>query len=236
MEIEGHDFTLFYDIDQLNQNKLTLLTDDGKIIWLHERLKMLVVRPINIAFDKGVVELTTKEKIITFIAKILSVDINLARREFVLSSNTSDGQANLVIGLFSIIINAIEALGSFITLQNSTKRDNFTKYITDYMPGWDITIAGTTLYSSNNMIEILWKHFRNGIAHGLIIENGGLDFTADDDPNGYIITSNNYLQIGPRKFIANFDNSLSNYFNDISNNVGGKRTLFLRRFNSNYPN
>jgi hypothetical protein len=102
---------------------------------------------------------------------------------------------------------------------------------------WDITVSQTTLYGSScSMVEVLWKHFRNGIAHGIIIEKGGLDFTADNTPLGYLITTNNFLHIGPRTFIRNFNSSLLKYVDDVRNNVNGKRALFIQNFNRTYSN
>ena len=49
-KIEDKEFTLFFDIDQLQDAQISRLSDSGKITWLHERANMLLIRPVTLAF------------------------------------------------------------------------------------------------------------------------------------------------------------------------------------------
>lgn len=237
-KIEDKEFTLFFDIDQLQDGRISFLSDNGKITWLHERAKMLLIRPVTEAFTVEQ-DLSLKEQLFISLGCLLHISVKADKSKFRLTEMTDDGQANLVIGMFSILMNGIEALGSFITVPEPRPGQNgrnFKQFLKDYMPMWNFRVSETSLCSPDEMINILWKHFRNGIAHGFIIENGGLNFLADERPQGYFVTTSGYLQVGPRRFIKDFNDGLKRYFQDVRDNVGGKRTLFLTRFNSIYPN
>lgn len=236
-KIEGEDFTLFFDIDQLKDGKISRLSIDGKINWLKERSQMLLVQPITLAFtpDKAP---TVKERFFINLAELFKVSLIVNEDKFNLTKIINDRQSNLVIGMFSLLMNGIEALGSFITVQEprpGQNRRNFSIFIEHYMPSWNFMVSDVSLCSPDQMVTILWKNFRNGIAHAFIIDKGGLSFEADNRPQGYFITPDGYIQLGPRKFIRDFNEGLKLYFRDVQANVGGKKTLFLNRFNSTYP-
>jgi G:T/U-mismatch repair DNA glycosylase len=68
--------------------------------------------------------LQLKEKVLISFAKLLNITIDI-KSEFYLTRTTVHGPGNLVVGMFSILLNGIEALGSFITSSSSSKGDNF---------------------------------------------------------------------------------------------------------------
>ena len=88
--------------------------------------------------------------------------------------------SSFVIPAFSVLLNGIEALGSFLTASGSSQV-RFYAFVETYMESWDTTVAKSPYATSNDLKEILWKHFRNGIAHGFCIERGGIDNEADAD-------------------------------------------------------
>jgi hypothetical protein len=52
IEIEGMEFTLFYDYDQLRDRKLTELSEEGKIKWFGFRMEMVFLEPLRKIFNR----------------------------------------------------------------------------------------------------------------------------------------------------------------------------------------
>ena len=205
--IEGVDFTLFYDYDQLQDEKLSRLTDDGKITWFRLRMDCVFLEPLRRVFDTNSIvyrELKSEEP---------------PFRSFLIAS-------------FSILLNGVEALGSFLPPLKSTKRenrDNFVAFIKTYMRRWDINVAGTR-YQTNYLPDILWRYFRNGIAHGFVIKGGGIDY--DADATQYLVRPKGYLEIGPLAFFSDFLIAARTFLTDIQSTY---RTSFLGGFRKVYP-
>ncbi len=206
-QIEGMEFTLFYDYDQLQDEKLSRLTDDGKIEWFRLRMDCVFLEPLRRLFD-------TRS---TAFRELNSDD----KRPFTL----------FAIAAFSVLLNGIEALGSFLPPLNSgkrKKRDNFVAFIQAYMRRWDIKVLGTS-YRTTYLPDILWRHFRNGIAHGFVIEGGGIDY--DADATQYLVI-NGYLEIGPLAFFHDFLTAVQTFLADVQST---RRPAFLVRFQEVYP-
>src|SRR3990167_7682555 len=95
--IEGHDCTLFSDYDCHRDHILPKLSDDGKITWLERRMRMIFLEPLSTLLDrdsKAYAELETPKG-------------GSPRTSVLLST--------------SLLMNGIEALGSFLTDTSSTK-------------------------------------------------------------------------------------------------------------------
>ena len=178
-QIEGMEFTLFYDYDQLRDGKLSRLTDDGKIDWFRLRMGCVFLEPLRRLFDVS----------------------SKAFRE--LNSDTQQPYTYFGIAAFSVLLNGVEALGSFLPALSSgkgEKRDSFVAFVRTYMTPWDTTVAGTS-HTVDYLTDILWRHFRNGIAHSFVIEGGGID--PDADAARYLVQGG-YLEIGPNAFFDDF--------------------------------
>ncbi len=91
--IEGKDFTLYYDYDQLRDGKLSQLTDDGKIEWFRRRMDFVFLEPLSRLYQG---------KTPAYRALNSTKQNDLPARSFVVPS-------------FSILLNGVEALGSFMT-------------------------------------------------------------------------------------------------------------------------
>ena len=133
---------------------------------------------------------------------------------------------SFVIATFSVLVNGIEALGSFMTGKPSSNRGNFLAFIKTYMHEWDRNVP------SGDLPELLWKHFRNGIAHGFCIQGGGIDNEAD---RTRWKESHGHLHIGPNAFFEDFRMKVEQFFDDVQNSQE-RRQRFLRRFQQVYPN
>ena len=204
--IEGKDFTLYFDYDQLQGGKLSQLTDDGKIDWFRRRMQYVFLEPM----------------VRLFTAK------SLAYRQL---NSTRPGDLpprSFVIGSFSLLLNGIEALGSFLTSRGATKKASFCTFISGYMGSWDVRVPTSP---PADLKELLWKHFRNGIAHGFCIDRGGIDNEADDQR--WLIVAGT-LEIGPNAFFRDFRTGAEQFFVALNNNPA-RRSRFLRRFREVYP-
>ena len=87
-QIEGKDFTLFYDYDQLRDKKLSKLTDDGKIEWFRLRTNFVFLEPLKRIFDRS----------------------SIAHCELNSTQQKPEPARMFMIAAFSILLNGVEAL------------------------------------------------------------------------------------------------------------------------------
>jgi hypothetical protein len=207
-QIEGMEFTLFYDYDQLQDGKLSRLTDAGKIDWFRMRMDCVFLDPLRSLFDVN----------------------SRAFRE--LNSDTEAPFTYFGIAAFSILLNGVEALGSFLPTAKAGRAKNrarFVAFIQIYMKPWDVTVAGTS-YATNYLPDILWMYFRNGIAHSFVIKGGGID--PDADATRHLVVQGGHLEIGPNAFFTDFIPAVQAFSVDIGSIY---RASFLQRFREVYP-
>ena len=201
--VDGIEFTLYYDYDQLQAGKLSLLNDDGKIKWFRLRMNFVFLEPLRCLYGG---------KTPAYRALNSMDQDDLPARSFVVAT-------------FSLLLNGIEALGSFMTADpKASKRANFFAFMRAHMKPWDKHIQ------KGDLKTILWKGYRNGIAHGFCIPDGGIDNEADGPR--WIVASN-YLHIGPNTFFQDFVAGVETFFVDVGNDPA--RSTFLRRFRQLYP-
>jgi hypothetical protein len=208
--IEGKNFTLYYDYDQLRDGNLTHLSEDGKIDWLRLRMQFVFLEPIERLF-------TAKSPAYRELNSTKPDD--LPARSFVIAS-------------FSLLLNGIEALGSFLTPKGAGNKQRFYAFIDKYMKPWGAATPMGTLKA------ILWDHFRNGIAHGFCIEHGGIDNEADIPPGWRVVRDGSgmktYLEIGPNAFFRDFRMGVDLFFEEVKTDPI-HRTAFLSRLQEVYP-
>jgi hypothetical protein len=206
--IEEMDFTLFYDYDQIRDTKLTQLTNEGKIKWFHLRMEAVFLEPLRRIFNQK----------------------SVAYRELNSRSTYDRPIRATMIAVFSVLLNGIEALGSF--MRNSTKAKNFYAFMKKYMSDWNTHVSGTS-YQTGYLPRILWKYFRNGIAHGFVIEGGGGIEYANGDEKWKI--EDGRLEICPIAFFKDFEIGVKAFFADIKDPNSNRRSSFLSRFQQLYP-
>jgi hypothetical protein len=155
----------------------------------------------------------------------------------------------MITAAFSLLLNGIEALGSFLPGNKTITKEHYIKnkksknyfafkqFIVNYMKDWDICVENTSYrnkegqrYENVYLPLILWDHFRNGIAHAFVVKGGGIEYEADE--KGFLIKYNGYLEIGPIKFFQDFEKALENYFVEVRDRY---RTEFISQFNRAYP-
>lgn len=217
IEIEGIEFTLFYDYDQLRDRKLTQLSGDGKIKWFGFRMEIILLEPLRRIFNRE----------------------SVAHKELNSSPESDWPRAAVMIAAFSILLNGVEALGYFLHYSKTYVHEHwrkrganyfaFREFIQRYMKDWDVLVQGTS-YKSSYLPEILWDHFRNGIAHNFVIKGGGIEYEAD--PTRWKIKWGGYLEIGPTRFFDDFLKGVTDFFEDAKSK---HQVNFLSRFKEAYP-
>lgn len=205
--IEGHDCTLFYDYDFYRDGILQKLKDDGKITWLKLRMQMIFMEPMSTLFDRDSQSF---------------IELNTSR-------NGSPRTGTLL--TVSLLMNGIEALGSFLTEKGGKKKLNFFTFINRYMPTWNIEVQSPRHQNEQlSLSKILWQAYRNGLTHCFTIEGAGIDNIQETDK--YKIDGDT-LQIDIWKFFADFRDAFNEMFIDVCNKPD-VRELFLARFKMIY--
>ena len=120
-EINGVPFTLYYDYDQLKDGKLGGLKDDEKIEWFRLRIRFIFLEPLGRLYQGKTAAYRELNS--------LALD-DLPARSFVVPA-------------FSILLNGVEALGSFLTSPGSENASTS-------MPLWR-TICGHGMRKSQTL-------------------------------------------------------------------------------------
>ncbi|MFI4922594.1 MAG: hypothetical protein ACHP6J_02640 [Burkholderiales bacterium] len=103
---------------------------------------------------------------------------------------------------------AIEALGKFLT--GNTGRNGagtrFRKFVDEFM----VPQFTTKAFNGKRYIDLLWDHFRNGLAHGFTIKQGGFEhytsYFQEKSIDGF-----KQLEIDPTHFFEDFKQAISQY-------------------------
>ena len=206
--IDDIEFTLFYSFDQLgDEKKLSKLSDLGKIVWLEQRMQMVFIEPLNRLLDRNSVAWKT------------------------LNSNGDEEEPRRTVDLatFSILLNGVEALGSFLRPPDKKNKDNFMAFMFNYMSDWTVEVDARE--GKKKLSELLWKHFRSGIAHAFVIELGGIEFGL---LNKWEI-QNGLIAVNPKLFYDDFLIGQTKYFEDVKDPINPNHKIFLTRFLNAYP-
>lgn len=106
---------------------------------------------------------------------------------------------------------SIESIGKFVrgdTGNNGKKQDRFEAFLNGYMNGdyQAKTLNGMT-YGA-----ILWKHFRNGLAHGFAVCRGGYEGSSGDP---YFAIKSAALQINPTRLLDDLECGFAKYLTEL---------------------
>lgn len=223
LDIPGDPFTLFYDYDQVENGKLTGLSGQQKAIWFERRLGMAFLEPLKRIWKERVV-----------FEGLLESKLNPKK------------ECSFSIAAMGIMLNVVEALGSFRKpeLARSSDRDSnwktFLEFLSIHMMPWNVCIG-----NGISVPSVLWKSFRNGIAHdlrvGQIPQDGGtwgsLEFRDNfsDSTKRRFEIHGHLLRVCPEEFFDDLKIGVDDYFSQLKQS----RNLLVSfecRFNEVYPN
>ncbi|MCX6340263.1 MAG: hypothetical protein NTX71_10170 [Candidatus Aureabacteria bacterium] len=88
------------------------------------------------------------------------------------------------------------------------------------------------------MIDILWKYYRNGIAHGFVIDSkGGIEIsdTDGDRRKEPYRVENRYLKVDPIHLFNDLKQVIRCYFVDLKAGKYFLKNHFCVRFSEVYP-
>lgn len=212
--IEGIEFTLFYDYDELRDRKLYRISDMGRIEWFERRMNVVFLEPLRRIFDQG----------------------SRAHKELCSNEKEYEPVRTVMIMAFSVLLNGVDSLGSFLlplkvyginaqgerVRRSPSHKERFTAFVERMPKRW------------GKIGHELWRDFRNGIAHQFVVENGGIEFKRGTDYWYESCNSHNVLKVEPVTFFRDFESTAQGMFKDIRNDSTAQR-LFLRRFEKAYP-
>lgn len=70
----------------------------------------------------------------------------------------------------TVICCAVEALGGFVLNNHRSNGVKFRAFLDKYMPEWSASLS-----NGSTVRDWLWDNLRNGLAHGFVIKNGGME-------------------------------------------------------------
>lgn len=208
--IERHNCTLYYDYDCRRDNVLSQLSDDGKIEWLEQRMHMIFLRPLARLYDRA--------------------------SPAYQALNFPDGLPPMtpMLMAFSLLMNGVEALGSFLSRPRKSKNKNYKRFeafMKRYMLDWTSAVK-VPRGGRRKLSRIFWLNYRNALAHSFAITNdAGLEDISGT--NKYRV-ADKVLQIDGSKFFADFVEAVARMFGDVRTKPR-MRKLFLQRFNEVFP-
>ena len=211
--IDGMEFALLYDYDR---PKLHMLSDEGKIEWFRLRMMSLYITPLGFIFDES------------------SDKFEMFNNDNMTTKMVPDFWA-FNITAFSALLNGMETFGAFMrprfnNYNQKENQENFHRFLRRYMGEWDqeVIISGS---KEKKLWKILWINFRNCLAHGLRIKNGGVENKKMEVPYEII---NGLVQVNPIRFYSDLKTGIKQYFFDIRFD-DSKRKLFLKAFKYFFP-
>jgi hypothetical protein len=221
--IPGDPYTLFYDYDQIEKGKLSLLSLAEKVIWFRERLHMTHVEPLKRIWNDNVV-----------FEKLLHSKVDPTAR------------CSFSIAATALMLSVVETLGTFrdTAIPKSKSKDRnkkaFFEFLSNHMNQWNVNEPNTM----KSVAEVLWQSFRNGITHDLRVDRvsgvnqlwGSLEFQENfaNTANARFEKHGQLLRICPRALFNDLDAGVRDYFQQLSSNTR-LQTNFLDRFDEVYP-
>jgi hypothetical protein len=118
----------------------------------------------------------------------------------------ADSSALLIFGV--AVCCSIESLGKFANGGTGKSHDRFKAFLHKYMsPSFQTgRLAGKT-YG-----EILWRYFRNGLAHGFAVCHGGYEGNAGES---YFRPRGTILEINPTSLLEDLCDGFDKYMSDL---------------------
>lgn len=201
--LPGDPFTLFYDYDQIENGKLTLLSPAQRALWFRARLRMTHIEPLERIWKDNAV-----------FGKLLHSKLD------------PNAQCSFSIAAMGLMLTVVEALGSFRNpaISRSKVRDKnwkvFAEFLANHLRAWNVNEPRSNV----SVPEVLWKSFRNGITHDLRVDRvggrqlwGSLEFQGNfaNPGNGRFELHGKLLRVCPTAFFDDLKNGTDEYFSQL---------------------
>jgi hypothetical protein len=184
-----------------DRSRLAALSVDGKLTYFRRRFELVVMNPLAILLE-----------------------------EFDSQKYATDQEAQVLLVWANSLLCGIETLGHFITDPSVSNAAAFLAFVERFMdPGWRerprTTTSGNVTYG-----RWLWDSFRNGLAHGAYVKNGGFEKLGDR----LFIESDTGLRIDPWGLDTDFRSGVKKMHGTLSDPSVAFRGTFLERFDRTY--
>ena len=202
LNVPGDPFSLFYDYDQIRDRKLSALSPREKARWFRARMEMIFLEPL----------------------RQLSNVSSEVFRALMFTSPERQPNCSFSIAAMIVMLNGVEAIGSFLVPEipdgkAGANRKRFETFLGQYMPTW-LPVA-----------DLLWRDFRNGIAHGFqITPPHSLEFLAD----GPFWRQREVVYVCPLHFFHDLERAVAEYFDALDRDQDLLQK-FEKRFKKVYP-
>jgi hypothetical protein len=180
--------------------RLSTLSPDGRLEYFRRRFEFVVLEPLAVMLDEN----------------------DAPRHE------VHDCSVLLVWG--NVLLNAVEALGHFLSPQVASNSQSFQTFLTAFMdPAW----KGRPLSPPQGIESYgkwLWDSFRNGLAHGAYIKTGGFEKLGDR----LFVETESGLRVDPWALDIDFRGGFKKMLFAVGQPDNYFRSTFVERFNWTY--
>lgn len=181
--------------------RLIHLSDDGKLDYFSRRFQFVVVEPLAVLLD-----------------------------EHDSPRHGANRESSVLLIWGNTLLCATEALGHYLTSDTATNAHAFQKFVSAFMdPAWkerpEHPPGGVDSYC-----RWLWDSFRNGLAHGAYVKNGGFEKLGD---RLFVETAGGLL-VDPWALDIDFRSGVRKFFQTLHDPSSVFRASFVRRFDRTY--
>lgn len=181
--------------------RLLKLSDDGKLEYFRRRLQFVVLEPLAVLLD-----------------------------EHDHPRHGVDRELSVLLIWGNTLLCATEALGHYLTSGSATNAHAFQKFVGEFMdPAWGNKPRRPPL-GTETYARWLWDSFRNGLAHGAYVKNGGFEKLGDR----LFVESDNGLCVDPWALDVDFRSGVKKFFRTLHEPDNPYRESFIRRFDWTY--
>jgi hypothetical protein len=170
-------------------------------------------------YDRGgLPALSQAQRVDYFEKRVRLVALTPMRRLLKTEIIVVDSSAILIFGVS--VCCAIEATGKFLSGGSLGNADRFRAFLDCYMsPEFRTKIAGGPTYG-----DLLWKHFRNGLAHGFSVRHRGFEGNPGE-PYFKVtkIAGHACLEINPSALLDDFEQGFERFLADLRKAAPGAR-------------
>jgi hypothetical protein len=160
-------------------------------------------------YDRPFLSTLTYKQKVTWFHRRLNLTL-IKPIKYVYRGVSKSSQQSALLILATSICCAIEALGKFYSGGRGNKHDNFREFLKKFMA------AEYMRHSVDGMTyeNILWKYFRNGLAHGFAICHGGFEHQTSYF-SVKTCSGKRTLIIDPKNFLDDFLFGLRKYLSEL---------------------